>query len=216
MNPLYNPHNSRTTHTQIFQKILRHIQLSITNKHSKHTKHTPNKMAHQHTEILYAQIIPEETEPNFLYAKRSDKPKPTDLSGHILPRVRHHALVCISELQEIKNENKLRKAAGKPLMDQSEKKKLLKALLKNPAFKQMYNDTYLAQYNIQREEYRQAQFRNPMSQNKAYIFDEDTLEYKEYHQQAYIFDQDTLLYKLCNTNEKQSHIPLAIPISLLT
>jgi hypothetical protein len=119
------------------------------------------------------------SENNFLYSKIADKPKPTDLNGRPLSRVRDHAAVCISELPEIKDENKLRKAAGKPLMDAVEKKKMLKTLLKNPAFKQAYKDKYVTNYNKQREEYKAAQLRNPMAQNQAYILDPETLEYRQ-------------------------------------
>jgi hypothetical protein len=119
------------------------------------------------------------SENNFLYSKIADKPKPLDLNGRPLSRVRDHAAVCISELPEIKEENKSRKAAGKPLMDASEKKKMLKTLLKNPAFKQAYKDKYFANYNKQRAEYKEAQLRNPMAKNLAYILDDTTLEYRQ-------------------------------------
>ena len=116
---------------------------------------------------------------NFVYAKASDKPRPTDLLGNPLPKVRTHVQVCISELQQIKDENKIRKAAGKPTMDADEKKTMLRKLLKDPQFKTMYEQKYIAKYNADRELYRQAQLRNPMAQNKAYVLDDKTLEYRQ-------------------------------------
>ena len=115
---------------------------------------------------------------HFIYKKASDKPKPLDHNGNPLKKPQNHALVCFSNQFQFKDENKRRKNNDLPPMTTNEKKDLLKQLLKDPSFKQMYKDTYIAQYNQLREQYKEAQMLNPLAKNTAYIFDDKTLEYK--------------------------------------
>ena len=115
---------------------------------------------------------------NFIYPK-GEKPKPKDINGRTLPPVKKPEIVAISELQEIKDENKQRRTKGTPLLDSKDKIRILKLKLKDPVFKQLFQTHYVAQYERLREQYRQAQLQNPCSTNQAYVLDPETLEYRQ-------------------------------------